>query len=268
MAKQSEVSKQYKQQIRRIKRFITQATKRGYDFDFELPKTPKKITSASVRKLKRITPEYLYKKATYFVEDTGKYISGVKGRKYERSLAGQKAYINRLNKEATQKRKTKTEIPTKTKTKQKEIVIHPPEYYGLKNIPDRADVTVDFSMKESLDNVREIIDELLKKAEEIPVGTMSALLVAKTQARITVFHLLTLDTQEKKNRVAKALVDYQTQDTLRKDINIIIYASTVEAVYGAEHEFMTALNSGLPLSLEESAILTEARDSVFDHALY
>ena len=267
MAKQSEVAKQYKKQLRRIKRFIKSATARGYDFDFELPKTPKKITSASVRKLQKITPEYLYKKATYFVEDTGEYISGLKGRKYERSEAGKKGYIHKLNKEAKAQQET-PKRKTKTKSSGASINVPPPEHFKYEDLPDRADVTVDFSMKESLDNIREIVNELLEKAEEIPTGTMSALLVAKTQARITVFHLLTLDTQEKKNRVAKSLVDYQTQDTVRKDINIMIYASTVEQVYGAEHEFVTALNSGSPLTLEESATLTEARDSVFDHALF
>lgn len=256
MAKQSEVSKQYKQQVRRIKRFITQATKRGYDFDFELPKTPKKITSASVRKLQRITPEYLYKKATYFVEDTGKYISGVKGRKYERSEAGKKGYINRINREILQQRKTET---TKPKTKQ-EIEIHPPEYYGLKNIPERAEVTIDFVMRDQFDYVTEIVQDLIAEAEEIGQAEerYNRLRERKIEARETILYSLTLDTKEKYNRVAQALVEYQAQSPLSNAIQTIIRTSSIEEVEQAEQDFLTALNSGKPLSVEVSAELNEA----------
>ena len=256
MAKQSEVSKQYKQQVRRIKRFITQATKRGYDFDFELPKTPKKITSASVRKLQRITPEYLYKKATYFVEDTGKYISGVKGRKYERSEAGKKGYINRLNRETLQQRKTEL---TKPKTKQK-IEIHPPEYYGLKNIPERAEVTIDFVMREQFDYVTEIVQDLIAEAEEIGQAEerYNRLRERKIEAREKILYSLTLDTKEKYNRVAEALVDYQAHSPLSNAIQVIIRTSSIEEVEQAEQDFLTALNSGKPLSQDVSAELNEA----------
>lgn len=260
MAKQSEVTKQYKQQIRRIKRFITQASKRGYDFDFELPKTPKKITSASVRKLQKITPEYLYKKASYFVEDTGKYISGVKGRKYERSLAGKKAYTNRLNREETQRIKAKTDTATKPKIAQEETVIPPPEYYGLENIPDRSAVTIDFTMAETFDYVSEIVQDLISEAQEIGQGEerYNRLLERKIEAREAILHSLALDTDEKYNRVAQALVEYQAQSPLSNAIQTIIRTSSIEEVEQAEQDFLTALNSGKPLSQEMSAELNEA----------
>lgn len=260
MAKQSEVSKQYKQQLRRINRFITQASRRGYEFDFDLPKTPKKITSASVRKLQRITPEYLYKKSTYFVEDTGEYISGVKGRKYERSLAGQKGYIHRLNREATQKRKTKTESGIKPKIKQEEIVIHPPEYYGLENIPDRANVTIDFTMKETFDYVTEIVENLIAEAQEIGQAEerYNRLRERKLEAREAILYSLTLDSKEKYNRVAQSLVEYQAQSPLSNAIQTIIRTSSIEEVEQAEQDFLTALNSGKPLTQDMSAELNEA----------
>lgn len=86
-----ELKAEYDKQIRRIKRFIRSASKRGYDFpDYVVPKHPKVITEASIRKVKSITPEVLYKKATY-IKNTGEKITGLEGRKHERRQAAIKA---------------------------------------------------------------------------------------------------------------------------------------------------------------------------------
>ena len=259
MAKQSEATKQYKKQLRRIKRFITQASRRGFEFDFEIPKTPKKITSASVRKLQKITPEYLYKKATYFVEDTGEYISGLKGRKYERSLAGQKAYIHRINREATQQTKDKTGVSSKPKVNQ-EIVIPPPEQFSYDELPDRSQVTIDFTMKETFEYVTEIIQELTREAQEIGQADerYNRLRERKIEAREAILYSLTLDTKEKYNRAAQALVEYQAQVPMSNAIQTIIRTSSIEEVEQAEQDFLTALNSGKPLTQDMSAELNEA----------
>lgn len=91
--KTSIAKKQYNQQVSRIKRFIKSAEQRGYRFENKsklIPPKPKRITQASVAKLKKITPEKLYNKATYLSE-SGKVISGTQGRKEERSIAAKKA---------------------------------------------------------------------------------------------------------------------------------------------------------------------------------
>lgn len=86
-----ELKDQYEKQLRRIKRFVRQATKRGYDFpDTAIPKRPKTITEASVRKAASLTPDVLYKKATY-TKNTGEVITGLEGRKHERQQAAIKA---------------------------------------------------------------------------------------------------------------------------------------------------------------------------------
>lgn len=86
------IKDEYRRERRRIQQFINRAEKRGYVFDFEMPDIPKTITRASVNRLKRITPEKLYKKSVYGGEATeGEIISGVEGRKQERVLAGQRA---------------------------------------------------------------------------------------------------------------------------------------------------------------------------------
>ena len=86
------IKDEYRKERKRIQQFINRAEKRGYQFDFEMPEIPKNITSASVNRLKRITPEKLYKKSVYGGEATqGEIISGTEGRKLERILAGQRA---------------------------------------------------------------------------------------------------------------------------------------------------------------------------------
>lgn len=82
--------KQAKAEIKRIKRFIREAEKRGYVFsDNVIPKMPKVATAATVRKYQAINPKGLYKKAAYYDQD--KKISGSKRRAEERSEAAKKA---------------------------------------------------------------------------------------------------------------------------------------------------------------------------------
>lgn len=105
--KQSDTKKEYNKQRRRLKRFITQAEKRGFSFPANaIPAVPKRITKASVERLKKITPEKLYEKATYTIdmpEDYKRQLemkgikyepivkSGTEGRKIERKQAALKA---------------------------------------------------------------------------------------------------------------------------------------------------------------------------------
>lgn len=80
----------------RIKRFIQSAEKRGFRFPSHvIPEPPKRITSASVTRLKKMTPSSLYKKAKYYDPITDSLLSGTAGRKIERSKAARKAAITR-----------------------------------------------------------------------------------------------------------------------------------------------------------------------------
>lgn len=100
----NQTTKQYNKELRRIKQFIRRAEKRGYKFDDNIiPKKPKKITQGSVRKLKKIKPDYLYKKSVYGGEATqGEIVTGLVGRKAERKLAGNRsAYTRKINKSGT-----------------------------------------------------------------------------------------------------------------------------------------------------------------------
>ena len=88
MKRQNPFQKAYNKQRNRIKRFLKNATKRGFEFvENILPSIPKKITEASVRRLERLTPNELYKRSTYYDKLTQEFIPGTEGRTLERKRA-------------------------------------------------------------------------------------------------------------------------------------------------------------------------------------
>lgn len=97
--KKSQLLKEYNKERNRIKRFIRYAEKRGYVFEPNLiPPKPKTITSGSVRRLSKIRPEQLYKKAYAISAVTGQPIT-VKQRKREiREEASRRAWETRRRK--------------------------------------------------------------------------------------------------------------------------------------------------------------------------
>lgn len=81
----SDVQKQYRKERRRIQRQIRRMENRAYDVPDLLPKIPKKITEASVRRLKRITTEKLYKESRFIDVETGEILTSKEGQALERS---------------------------------------------------------------------------------------------------------------------------------------------------------------------------------------
>lgn len=103
---------QYKKEIKRIKRFISRAEKRGYSFNFKEPQLPKRFRKESVERLKKITPEKLYASAEYTGElSHGKKLTGLQGRKLERSASAKKGAETRKRK-ADKKKREQEKTPT------------------------------------------------------------------------------------------------------------------------------------------------------------
>lgn len=90
------IVKAYRKAVSAFFRKGRSMARRGYVIDAVLPKEPKKITEASVRRIKKISSN-LYKKS-YFVTEEGEVISGEEGRKYERSRSARKAAETRKRK--------------------------------------------------------------------------------------------------------------------------------------------------------------------------
>ena len=97
--KKSQLLKEYNKERNRIKRFIRNAEKRGYVFEPNLlPPKPKTITSGSIRRLSKIRPEQLYKKAYAISAVTGQPITVEQRKKEIRQEASRKAWETRRRK--------------------------------------------------------------------------------------------------------------------------------------------------------------------------
>lgn len=90
MSLQSEYLKEYN----RIKNLYNSISKRGYKIGLEMPTKVKKPTKASINKLKKITPDYIYRRSTYTLSN-GETVPGIVRRAQERRAAGKKGAIKR-----------------------------------------------------------------------------------------------------------------------------------------------------------------------------
>lgn len=99
--KKSQLLKEYNKERKRIKRFIRYAEKRGYVFEPNLiPPKPKTITSGSIRRLSKIRPAQLYKKAYAISAVTGQPITVEQRKREIREQAARKAWeTKRLKKD-------------------------------------------------------------------------------------------------------------------------------------------------------------------------
>ena len=99
ITKKSQLLKEYNKQRNRIKRFIRNAEKRGYVFEPNLiPPKPKTITSGSIRRLSKIRPAQLYKKAYAISAVTGQPITVAQRKREIREEASRKAWETRRRK--------------------------------------------------------------------------------------------------------------------------------------------------------------------------
>lgn len=93
MAKKStQLQIEYKKQVKRLKQAIRRAEKRGYIVPENiLPKQPKRVTTKSVERLKKITTKEIYTKSEKLDFETGELIPGEEARKRERSESAKKS---------------------------------------------------------------------------------------------------------------------------------------------------------------------------------
>jgi hypothetical protein len=85
------LKEQYNKERRRIQQQIRRMKKRGYEIQENvLPKKPRRITRASVNRLKNVKPDIIYKKASFKMPN-GQKIKGMERRKEERRASARKA---------------------------------------------------------------------------------------------------------------------------------------------------------------------------------
>lgn len=110
--KKAEIEQAYRKERKRIQQFIRRAKKRGYVFEENvLPDKPKKVTQASVNRLKKLTPQVLYSKSRAIGATSLKIVKGLEARKEERILSARKAALTRILKPRKTKPKLYEQIP-------------------------------------------------------------------------------------------------------------------------------------------------------------
>lgn len=217
------IREQYLQERRRIQRFIRSATKRGYIIPENiLPDIPKRVTRASVSRLKKITPEKIYSKSQYVSRETGEIKTGKAGRAEERKAASKKAAETRRRKEETSRAKK--------------------EY-----IPRASDII--------LTNLRETL------ANFVPSGQMSRFMQENAMNNRN-YALGILDDAIKElgeEQVAKNIQKNALQ--LSRLIEEILYSSDRQKVKFSLVEFYNIIHDGEP-DLETNMRLSEEQETI------
>lgn len=179
---------EYKKQINRIKRFIKRAEKRGYSFNFKEPTVPKRIRKESVEKLKKITPEKLYASAEYRgIYSDFRIITGIEGKKRERSASAKKAAKTRKIKKEKETEKTPTfdfiaeiisminELPNgRYISYQVFLDFTPHKNFLISLINDRTDIASEYNtfdayskyLQDNKDRIKHLLDVIMHDSNE------------------------------------------------------------------------------------------------------
>lgn len=272
-AKQQAINKAYAKERNRLKSFVRRAEKRGYSFpDTLIPSIPKRKTEASIRKLKKLTKDVLYSKATYGGELTfGEIVSGKEGLNLERKLIAKKASETRkANKEAEQRFWTSTDgikvpvtdVPALAYTqavndlvdKLKEIILTMDVYYytsvtgkRVRRKPEVAEIA-----NRALNEILSELDEVLEE-----VGNTIMKTLPKEQQKD--FNVIDLG----KNRVGEELSSHW--DDIQKWLGIIHYDSDGDLVRASAQAIINLLSSIAGFTLSEYAMRSfEDLDDMMD----
>ena len=281
MAKASKTTKiapeqEYKKELRRIKQFMARASKRGFIWlNDPIPKQPKKITTKSVERLKRITPDTLYKKGNFIDEETGEILSGTKGRNIEKKRAAEKAKETRKAKQTNSKKKTKPKEKKGTKPKEKKDT-KPKEKKETKpkpkkepkpkshenptageTEPDYGDTYIPNQSTIVLQMVRDLIDNFM------PPDYWSLYWKQKKENDVSILHRI-LDNainDDGEEAVARRL-ETVGAERINHIVTAVMYDSDGERVAYNLNEFATILNGGSlsALQADEIAYLSESAE--------
>lgn len=272
-AKQQAINKVYAKERNRLKSFVRRAEKRGYSFpDTLIPSIPKRKTEASIRKLKKLTKDVLYSKATYGGEATfGEIVSGKEGLNLERKARAKKASETRkANKEAKQRFWTRTDgtkvpvtdVPALAYAqavndlvdKLKEIISTMDVYYytsvtgkRVRRKPEVAEIA-----NRALNEILSALDEVLEE-----VGNTIMKTLPKEQQKD--FNVIDLG----KNRVGEELSSHW--DDIQKWLGIIHYDSDGDLVRASAQAIINLLSSIAGFTLSEYAMRSfEDLDDMMD----
>lgn len=272
-AKQQAINKAYAKERNRVKSFVSRAEKRGYIFpESIIPSIPKRKTEASIRKLKKLTKEMLYSKASYGGEATfGEIVSGKEGLKFERQLRAKRAAETRKEKKEAEQRFWTSTDGTKTPVtdepalayaeafndlvdKLKEIISTMDVYYYVsvtgKRVRRRPDVA-----EIANSALNEILATLDGVVADIGYGIIKTLPKELQQS----FNV----TEVGKNKVGQELSEQW--DDIQKWLGVIHYDSDANLVWASAQHIIALLSNISGFTLHESAMRSfEDLDDMMD----
>lgn len=109
------IQQQYRKERRRIQNAMNRLEKQGYVLPEDLlPSMPKKVTQASINRLKKITSESIYKKSKKLDFETGEITPGIAARDKARSQRAKEAARSRAFKQEYVSPQVYTEPPQYT----------------------------------------------------------------------------------------------------------------------------------------------------------
>lgn len=272
-SKQQAINKEYAKERNRVKSFVRRAEKRGYSFpESIIPSIPKRKTEASIRKLKNLTKDVLYSKATYSGEASfGKIVSGKKGLKLERQLRAKIASETRKeNKEAEKRFFTSTD-GTKTPItdepvlayaeafndlvdKLKEIISSMDVYYYTSTTGKRSRRSPDVAeiANSALDEILSTLDDVVEYIGYEIIKTLPKELHQSFNA-----------TEVGKNKVGQELSKHW--DDIQKWLGVIHYDSDANLVWSSAQSIISLLSNIGCFTLSESAMRSfEDLDDMMD----
>lgn len=272
-AKQQAINKAYAKERNRIKSFVRRAEKRGYIFPESIvPSIPKRKTEASIRKLKKLTKEALYSKASYGGAATfGEIVSGKEGLRLERQLRAKKsAETRRKNKEAEQRFWTSidgTKIPVTDEPalayaeafndlvdKLKEMISSMDVYYytSVTGKRVRRSPNVAETANSALNEILAALDEVVADIGYEIIKTLPKELQQSFTA-----------TEVGKNKVGKELSNQW--DDIQKWLGVIHYDSDANLVWASAQHIIALLSNISGYTLSESAMRSfEELDDMMD----
>ncbi len=272
-AKQQTINKAYAKERNRVKSFVRRAEKRGYSFPESIvPSIPKRKTEASIRKLKKLTKEVLYSKASYGGEATfGEIVSGKEGLKLERQLRVKRAAETRKEKKEAEQRFWTSTDGTKTPVTDEPALAYAEAFNDLvdklKEIISTMDVyyytSVTGKRVRRSPNVAEIansaLNEILATLDEVVADIGYGIIKTLPKELQQSFNV----TEVGKNKVGQELS--KQWDDIQKWLGVIHYDSDANLVWASAQHIIALLSNISGFTLSESAMRSfEDLDDMMD----
>ena len=224
---------EFKKQQRRLKRAIKRLEKQGYfDYDFEIPTLPKRVTKKRIEEIKAIKPKHILKNAQHVDVETGWVRPAEEVRAEKKQIAIQK----RKRKKKKKRKRIEEEKPNDT-----------PIYLGIgETIPTLSTI--------------EIVQNRLNELANMP-RFQNTLAGEKVKALLDIFNynLEHAESDYQYNKYVQYISEHL--DDIAENSTIIEFSSDDSVEFNmALNTLIEILNGGEPLSLTQAITLGEVSD--------